>query len=211
MSPLFGVFSILATLIVTNANPLIHSPRGRDLHTYVDVRDDLGYSITSFAPNWPTCGNDHTLTDIGLKTTVTVDVRADCDTVIDQICKAAAKEATDPAYSRFIYPIKATQGACEGHILFSQVTLADPLDYATCQRNFQSITETCMLIDPSVKNYASVGFQFGVQNIKFSPPDLGPSLPHWTASTRWNLMPGYMMGPVGVFGDVNGRDASDFL
>lgn len=209
MAPHLGLFSLLASLAVTNASPFSLSPRG-GLSTYVDHREDLGVDLTYFAPDWPTCANDHTLTDIGLSTTITVNVRPDCDNVIDIICKAAAAEASVPHDQQWMYSLGHTEGTCEGHIMFSQWQLADPLDYPTCVAGFQSITETCILMDdPNVKNYASDKHQFGVKNIFHNPQGGSPTLRKWNAATGWNLMPGYMMGPPNVFGAVEGRDATD--
>ena len=67
--------------------------------------------------------------------------------------------------------------------------------------------------DSTVKNYAATGKQFGVQNIHHNPPSFGnqASFPIWSAGTKWNLYPGYMMGPPNVWGRVYGKDAADIL
>ena len=215
MAHSFKVFSLFAALAVTNASPLTLSPRGNSPHTIVNYREDLGETFTDFAPNWPTCGNDYTLTDTGISTTITVNTRPDCDAVIDILCQAADRQAkyqaTIPNEDKFLYQLGHSNGTCEGHILFPQTSLADPFDYNTCVTSFQSITNTCMLMgDPNVPhNYAAVGKQFGVQNIHHNPGGNTPTMGTWSASTVWNLMPGYMMGAKGVFGDVVENDATD--
>ena len=210
MAHFYLALSFVVAFTFTNAKPFTLFSRGGGDNTVVDSRSN-GDVFTDYAPNWPTCGNDHTLTDTGISTTITVNVRPDCDTVIDTICKAAVIEYKSGSY---MSSIGHTTGTCEGHIMFSQATLADPLDYATCAKSFQSITETCMLTgDSTVKNYAAVGSQFGVQNIHHNPASYGnqPTFPIWSASSRWNLVPGYMMGPPGVWGSVYGKDATDIL
>ncbi|KAL6721969.1 hypothetical protein ACLMJK_001074 [Lecanora helva] len=200
MLPAFSTFAISAALLsLSDASPLALAPRDQDLKTFTNYRADLGETFTYFAPNWPTCGNDHTMTDLNMWTTIDVNVRPDCDTVIDSICSAAVKEASRPGQMR---SLTAKSGTCQGFILFSQRTLADPLDYDICVGNFQSITKTCMLIGEG-KNYASDKHQAGVQNVFHNPKQTPPSTYTWTAATNWNLYPGYMMGPPGYFGDIS--------
>ncbi len=209
MAFLISLLGCVAALALTNASPTL-SPRGKDLNTIVDHRPDLGGDLINFAPNWPTCGNDKNIKSIGLSTTITVKVRPDCDTVIDKICVAAAAMASRKPYE-FMIQLSHTEGTCEGHMLFSYRTLSDPLTYDICVRNFQSITNTCMLMDdPTVKNLAAVGEQAGVQNILWNPTaDDSATYQKWSATKVWNQMPGYMMGPKGYFGKVVGHDSSD--
>lgn len=96
-------------------------------------------------------------------------------------------------------------------MMFSRITLSDPLTYDICVQNFQGITNTCMLMgDPTVKNYAAVGYQGGVQNMFWNPSaDNSAVYWKWSASSVWNLMPGYMMGAPGYFGTVVAHDSSD--
>lgn len=85
--------------------------------------------------------------------------------------------------------------------MFSHVRLSDPLTYDICAQNFQSFTDTCMLLDLPVKNYAKLQYQAGVQNIYHDPAaDLSATFWKWSASTVWNVMSGYTMGPPGVSG-----------
>jgi len=88
MSYLILPLGCVAALALTNVT-LTLSPRGKDLNTITTYREDLGVTFINFAPNWPTCGNNKNLNGIGLSTTITVQVRPDCDTVIDKICVAA--------------------------------------------------------------------------------------------------------------------------
>lgn len=204
MSHYFSILSFLAAISFTYAIPTTLSERG--LKTWTYAHPETGDTYTHFAPNWPTCGNDKTLSGegpISLSTTKTVNVRPDCDNVINAICNVAVAQAK---LGGSYYGLGYTFGTCEGHMLFSQVT---PITYEACVSDFQTIPNTCMLMDdPTVKNYASVGKQFGVKNIYHNPSYGSDSV--WNAATDWNRLPGYMMGPPGVFGDVDGRDISDF-
>ena len=87
------------------------------------------------------------------------------------------------------------------------------MSYAACTQAFQSITETCMLMgDPSDHNSASVGKQFGVRNVFYQSVASGED---WTASNMWQpTMPGYLIGPPGVWGTTNwgtSQEANDVL
>lgn len=63
--------------------------------------------------------------------------------------------------------------------------------------------------DPTVKNFAAVGEQAGVQNMLWNPSaDDSAVYWKWSASQVWNVRPGYMVGPPGYFGKVVGHDSS---
>lgn len=208
MPPIYSLTSFVAALSIASATPTL-SLRGQALNTIVNYHN-LGEDFINFAPNWPTCANDKNLYDIGLSLSATVNVRPDCDTVIDKICIAAEAMANMSSTTQFMYQLGHTEGTCEGHIMFSHVKLSDPLTYDICAQNFQSVTNTCMLLDPTVKNYAKLQYQAGVQNIFYDPAaDNSPTFWKWSASTVWNAMPGYMMGPLGCFGTVISHDSDD--
>ena len=66
-----------------------------------------------------------------------------------------------------------------------------------------------LMDDPNFRTeYAAPGKQFGVRNIWHSPASGAD--PAWLADNTWNTLPGYMLGATGVFGSINGTDASDF-
>ena len=46
--------------------------------------------------------------------------------------------------------------------------------------------------------YASLGHQFGVQNVYFNQR----VLPRWSGSEKWNQLPGIMIGQAGMFQDL---------
>lgn len=60
--------------------------------------------------------------------------------------------------------------------------------------------------------YGSVGSQFGVKNMEHRPNGGAPTNPVWVARSSSNpeKNPGFMLGATGVFGTVNGKDASEF-
>ena len=163
-----------------------------------------------FDPAQATCANNKYMKQFS--TSVTVDVRQDCDPVINTICKAADKLAQG---SNSMTNLVHTAGSCEGHMLFSS-SKADPktVNYDSCVQAFQGITESCMLMgDPSVHNSASVGKQFGVQNVVYQEVASGNN---WlTGNTYQQTDPGYLMGPTGgVWGTNtwgNQQEASDVL
>lgn len=207
MSRIPVILTFCAILATTTSTPSIHSPRSHTLSSFTTVANkDTGTVSTNFAPNWPTCANDRLLSTLNPNPTSTVYVRPDCDAVISEICTAAAWEAANDV---FMSSIGHRNRSCEGHILFSQSRLADPFDYATCVRGFQSVTETCILMgDPTVRNYAEVGRQAGVMNVFQNPEGGQAGNPVWRAGTAWNLMPGYMMGSPTWFGAVLGVEPS---
>ena len=66
--------------------------------------------------------------------------------------------------------------------------------------------------DPNdAHNYASPGLQFGVTNVFHDPQGGAATKEAWSACTKWNDEPGYMIGPVGLFGQVDAQNASDVL
>ena len=184
----------------------------------LNTRDDHGSGIytcgpgcshTVFDDTKATCGSDKTLKS--LSTTVTVNVQPDCDQVIDTICKASDKlaQASQPMVN-----LAHTIGTCEGHMLFLSATAdTSTMSYDPCVKSFQDITDTCMLMgDASVHNSASVGKQFGVENIMYKQAADGDN---WLASNEYEQnKPGYLMGPPGVWGTDNwgnSKNASDVL
>lgn len=94
------------TLVAVNATPL--ALESRDRVTMVWDRD--GEKWTIFAPDWPTCANDHRLTDAILIPShpSNVTVRPDCDDVIDIICRAADREARRPKESQNMTSVSYT-------------------------------------------------------------------------------------------------------
>lgn len=187
----FGILTFLASITIIHTTPLAISPRDEN-----------------FSSNLPTCGNEPALTDgepIALSTTITVNTRPDCDTVINEICNTAVAQAPTGGY----YGINATSGTCEGHMLFSQPYR---ITYQACVKACQKITETCILIDPKVDNAAKVGNQFGVMNVI---PDVLPTPTRdgvgFEAGANWNDGPGYMIGATGVFGIVGDYNVSAFV
>lgn len=125
---------------------------------------------------------------------------------------------------------------CEAHIFVNGVNISADFTYDTCVQDFQSITETCMLLDPKGK-YAESGKQAGVMRALYSeggtngpiytteivggnetevlsyPPGAQPAgtgtAPNWMLAMQDN--PGYMVGPPGYFGSVFGCDATAML
>ena len=210
------LFTTLTSLIFSvSASPHPLTPRDSDSNNpNIQISTDWTYGkVLNWSPQWPTCGNDVSLTtEIGLSTNTNVDVHNDCDAVIDAICRAADFEASSD--NNTMLSLSETHGTCEGHILFNTSTKLGPtvLNYNSCVKGFQGITESCMLIDdPNNKNdYASVGHQFGVQNVQWVEKPLD-GLGQWEVSTQWTQgktsMPGSMIGAAGVFGKVDGYDA----
>ena len=83
---------------------------------------------THFAPSQPIRGNGPYWTSIRLAVLENVipKVRADCDTVIDQICAAAIQEASRP---QWMCGLGATSGICESFVFSFDTTVLGPLDY----------------------------------------------------------------------------------
>lgn len=151
-----------------------------------------------------TCGTNPALNGLGLSSNLPyVDVRQDCDTAINAICQWVNYKTSNgftPESYRHI------TGQCEGHFFSSRKMVRDPKnypgpDYATCVKNFQSITIDCMLPDDSV----TARQQYGVLGVTYTPPP--PPRPGGMSRFSWNTLdsdaesPGYMMGAQRAFGD----------
>ncbi|KAL8671013.1 MAG: hypothetical protein Q9168_004465 [Polycauliona sp. 1 TL-2023] len=142
-----------------------------------------GSSAVIYSPDTAACAGADTdgkfLKDFS--TTITVDVKNDCDPVINAICNAAIADTTSLG-------LNATQGSCQAILLSGQ----NIPDSKTCVASFQKITENCMLMPAPFKNAASVGKQFGVMNAARDSSDKV-----WSANTLfWGKgNPGYLMGP----------------
>ncbi|KAM0800365.1 hypothetical protein BDR22DRAFT_243969 [Usnea florida] len=201
------LLAIPSILGIATAIPALLAPRDQ-----VDyITNNYGQETTVFPTGYPTCGNDKSMS--GFSTTITVNTRPDCDNVIDTICRAAEVQAS-PNYSAHhnnIGNIGYAIGTCEGHILAPHTNTN--VTYAVCVNRFQSITETCILLD-GPKNYAAVGKQYGLRNLQYnsaasieSPQGL---LATWQANS--DTESGYLMGPPNVFGtDFMDVDAESIL
>ena len=193
------LFALPCILGLTTAIPPILAPRSGSSYTGSD-----GAERFSWPSEYPTCGNDKSMSQFS--TTITVNTQQDCDPVIDTICRAAAQQSTTNARN-----LGHSIGTCEGHILFPGATSS--VTYADCVQGFQSVTETCILMG-GPKNYAAVGKQFGLRNLQYFPAvNLyypGGTVWAWTVGSATD--PGYLMGPPHVFGDdFHAMDADDVL
>ncbi|KAL8752228.1 MAG: hypothetical protein Q9199_005889 [Rusavskia elegans] len=181
---------LLITIALSNASPFQLSKRQ-------DQFPSVPFSST-------TCGTQPELNSLNLSTTLpAVDVKQDCDTTIDAICKWV-----DYATTQRVVPqsYRHITGECEGHIIYPlklqryPVTTPGP-DYATCVKGFQSITVNCMLPQESFDSRQ----QYGVQNVKYTPPpsDLkaGEKSNLWSYRDSEDDKPGYMIGAQRAFGD----------
>ena len=184
-SSLLTTIALLATL----ATAVLTTLKARDDHPSQLWTCGPGCAHTVFDDSKATCGTDKTLNS--LSTTKAVIVQPDCDTVIDIICKASDKLASGGTMSNLAH----TFGTCEGHMLFPGFTPdTSTMSYAACVSGFQSVTESCVLS-------ASIGKQFGVLNVMYQAD---ANNQNWKASNMWQkTMPGYLIGPPGVWGTDN--------
>ncbi|KAI4224591.1 MAG: hypothetical protein L6R36_004544 [Xanthoria steineri] len=151
-----------------------------------------------------TCGTNPALNGLGLSSNLPyVDVRQDCDTAINAICQWVNYQ-TSQGFTPQSY--RHITGECEGHFFYSRKMVGNPKtypgpDYATCVKNFQSITIDCMLPDNSVTTRQ----QYGVLDVTYTPApsDLkaGEQSQLWTYLDSDAESPGYMMGAQRAFGD----------
>lgn len=209
-----AILSLLASsLAPTHASPHSLYPRAPDgtPTTAIDA-GTLEGKIIYFSPDWPTCGNDHYLTDLGLKTTTEVAVRQDCDPVIETICTTAIAQMKFADLDNSLSNVVYTVGTCEGHLLFPDPENVAAFTKDECVAAFQSVSTMCMLLDQPGQwdRYGSVGSQFGVKNVNHRPRGEGIDPTIWVAPQSTALQPGYMLGPPGVFGTVIGKNANGF-
>lgn len=209
MTRVLPLLAFLAILSLTNSTPLLAQRDTKNNgNIYFIDRDDLGGRFTGFGDKWPTCANDELLIATGVSTNgKTINTQPDCDAVIAKICNAVDLMVKN---AKFPYWLSHTEGTCEGHIMFGYTTFGGSLNYEICADKFQSITETCMLIDDNIKNHAADGQQAGVLHVYNNPVATPPSTETWSADTSWSFdaqMPGYMMGAPGTFGKLRSHDS----
>lgn len=197
------LLAIPSILGIATAIPALLAPRDQ-VSSYTDGN---GGDHVVFPTGYPTCGNDKSMGSFA--TTITVNTRPDCDNVIDIICRAAELQSSPKYYNH--RNIGHAIGTCEGHIILPHTD--SNVTYADCVDRFQSITETCILLD-GPKNYAAVGKQYGLRNLQFfgaartDYPQGGVAT--WKANS--DTESGYLMGPPNVFGtDFMAVDAESIL
>ncbi|KAI4218452.1 MAG: hypothetical protein LQ349_008714 [Xanthoria aureola] len=191
MLPSLSTITLISIAALSHGSPFQLSSRqydfGGDGGDIASLPEYVGLGTTE-----PVCGSDSALKAIAHNETQ-VDVKKDCDPVINHICNhVAGSPPTSVNYK---------SGNCQGYILVTPNYPA--IDYSACVAKFQAITTTCMLVnDPTVTggNKAKEGQQFGVLNIKHSWPQSDRS-PAWERNSD---QPGYMMGPPTVFGSYVG-------
>lgn len=169
---------------------------------------------TFFPTSEETCAEDATgrLRSTNPAPLAPVTVQPLCDNVISTLCTLT----TDPSTPLPDRGLKATAlapdtdaGACEAHLLFAPNT-APPNDwsYDSCIATFQKITIECMLIGTG--KHASKGQQAGVLGVMYLATGADSSVenPRFRAEGEGGS-PGFMVGPLGWFGNVSVEDVSD--
>lgn len=211
MSPSLAILLAVASLCTIHATPLAlisRSPR-------IIVENDFGSSASgvSFDPNSASCPSDVggwgvITADSTADFTGAVNVRPDCDNVINSICNVVNMWHATNAARGSLGSLYHTDHSCEGHFVVKTVDhkgriYGNTVDYRTCVAQFQSIALRCMVVGES--DAAVAGAQYGAVNARYlrsSGWQKGNDNPE-----NQNTDPGYLMGPPGIFKGL--QDSTD--
>lgn len=168
-----------------------------------------GPTVIDFAPKVPTCATDPAfLTAKGKDlNTATVNTREDCNDVVLNICSAAIRKAFPSSHEAVNLQngIYSKVGTCEGHMLFPWVSAPRDFMIDECTAAFNAVEGQCLLMgDATFPNSVVPGRQAGAMNVYWNPQEW----PYWFPEIhRTPTEPGYLLGPVGYWGDLGDDDA----